>query len=78
MLTKSVKPIEITLDPDDGSELASFNYDEGMEYVNHLGLSKVDDFDTMMMQGGYMESGGIVLVLVNPRDFPQVIRKPLY
>lgn len=72
----NIIPSEITQDSDSGLNIASFPHSNGVRYAQENDLRQCSNFNDFN-HSTFIVCCGQVLVIVEPTDFPEVIRRIL-
>lgn len=72
-----IKPKQITKDSDNGIEIASFGFYEGIAYAEYNNLKRTTSFDKVLDGTHYLVCCGEVMVLTNHRQWRDIPRRIL-
>lgn len=77
MNTIIIEPKEITRDSDNGVNVASFGYYDGIEYAKEKGLKQTTNFSDVFAGTHFIVCCGDVMVKVEETDYPEMIRREI-
>lgn len=72
-----IRPKEITKDEEGNIHIASFNYNDGIEYAKINNIPQTSKFNEYIKGTHFIVCCGDVMIVVGENDFPKVARKTL-
>jgi len=70
-------PKDITIDSENGNQVASFNFNEGKEVAREKGLVQTSSYSQVYNGTGFIISCGDVMMKVSETDYPEIQRRTI-
>lgn len=73
----SIQPIEITINSDNGIQIASFNYYDGLKVIKDRNLTQSTSFTDVFKGSNFIVCCGDIMFKVLEIDYPEIQRRTI-
>lgn len=70
-------PIEVTIDSDNGHQIASFSYNNGLSEVQSRNLKQTTKFSEVFKGTHFIVCCGDIMFKVDDKDYPNIERRTI-